>query len=91
MRNYKMIIADDEPMIRKGLASGIPWEEYGFELTADFMDGQDVIEYLQTHEVDVVFTDVQMCQVGGMEVAKWIRERNLPVKIVMISGYREFE
>lgn len=90
MRSYKLIIADDEPMIRKGLVSSIHWEELGFEVTADFMDGQDVIDYLQDHEADVVFTDVQMCQVSGLEVARWIRERGLPVKLVMISGYKEF-
>lgn len=91
MSSYKIIIADDEPMIRKGLECSVSWGKYGFEMVASFMDGQDVIDYLEHHEVDVVLTDVQMCQLGGIEVAQWIRERKLPIKIIMISGYREFE
>ena len=85
---YKIVIADDEPMIRKGLASSIPWGEMGFQVVAVCTDGQDVIDYLQEQEVDVVFTDVQMCQVDGLDVAKWIRQQGLQTKVVMISGYK---
>ena len=91
MSSYEIIIADDEPMIRKGLVSTIPWEELGFRVAAVCVDGQDVIDYLKEQEVDVVFTDVQMCQVGGLEVTRWIRQHGLATKVVMISGFKEFE
>ena len=47
MSSYKIIIADDEPMIRKGLECSVSWGKYGFEVVASFMDGQDVIDYLE--------------------------------------------
>lgn len=87
---YKLVIADDERMIRRGLVNSINWEELGFKVVADFADGQDVIEYLQNNDADVAFVDVQMCLVSGIEVARWISEQKLPTKVVMISGYKEF-
>lgn len=86
-----MIIADDEQRIRNGLVNNIDWEKLGFQVVADFMDGQDVIDYLQKEDVDVIFTDVQMCQVSGLEVARWTQEKKPEVKVVIISGYKEFE
>lgn len=88
---YKVIIADDEQRIRRGMINTIPWEEFGFQVIADFMDGQDVLDYLETHEAEVVFTDVRMCQVSGLEVAKWIRNNRPTMRVVMISGYKEFD
>lgn len=91
MKKYKLIVADDEVGIRKGLVKNIPWEELGYEVAADFMDGEEVIEYLQDNEVDVIFTDVQMCVVSGLEVARWVQEQQRNIKVVMISGFREFD
>lgn len=91
MQYYKMIIADDEWTIRNGLVGSVDWESLGYQVVADVMDGQDVIDHLQKNQVDVIFTDVQMCQVSGLEVARWAREHRPDVKVVIISGYKEFE
>ncbi len=88
---YRLIIADDEQIIRTGLIHNVDWEELGFSVAADFMDGQDVIEYLEKESADVVLTDIQMCQVSGLEVARWIAQHKPDIKVVIISGYKEFE
>ena len=90
MSYYKLLIADDEQRIRRGLVNSIPWSDLGFEVVADFMDGQDVLDYVELHDVDVIFTDVQMCQVSGLKVAKWVRQNKPSIKVVMLSGYKEF-
>ncbi len=88
---YKMIVLDDEPMIRSGLSSIVPWAELGYELVAVFEDGKEGIDYLERHEVDVVLTDIRMVEVSGLEVARRVFERKWRTKVVIISGYREFE
>lgn len=90
MHYYKVIIADDEVMNRRGLLENIDWDKLGFRVVADVMDGQDVIDYAQENEVDVIFTDVLMCKVSGLEVARWARTHRPQIKVVIISGYREF-
>ncbi len=88
---YKMIIADDEKVIRRGLVDLIPWDELGFSMEADFEDGREAIEYLSHHDVHVVLTDVRMTEVDGLELAKWVHEHKPHVKVIIISGYKEFD
>lgn len=88
---YQLIIADDEFAIRNGIATNIAWKELGFEVAGRFEDGRDVIRYLEKNSVDVVFTDVEMYEVSGLEVASWVAENRPHVIVVIISGYKEFD
>lgn len=91
MQGYRIIVADDEWVIRKGLVNSVDWAKLGFQVVADVMDGQDILDYLNENEVDVVFSDVQMCQVSGLAVARWVYENRPDIKVVLISGYKEFD
>lgn len=88
---YHMIIADDEPLIRTGLLYRNNWNEMVFEVDALLEDGSDVLKYLDEHRVDVLLTDICMYQISGLEAAAQIREKYPWMKIVLLSGYREFE
>lgn len=88
---YRIIIADDEPMIRAGLYYRNDWEAMGFEVAALLEDGSDVLEYLEKERVDVLLTDICMYQVSGLQAAAMIREKYPWMKVVLLSGYKEFE
>ena len=88
---YRLLIADDEITIRSGLTRMIDWNTIGFEIAANLEDGKDVISYVEDHEIDVIFTDVEMFEVSGIEVAKWVAENRPDIIVVMISGYKEFD
>ncbi|WP_312370177.1 response regulator transcription factor [Lachnoclostridium sp.] len=88
---YKLVIADDEKIIRQGLKNVVDWEKIGFEIIEIFSDGQEVIEYLEYMMPDLILTDIKMNHVSGMEVAKYVFEQQLPCKVVLISGYQEFD
>lgn len=88
---YRLIIADDEKRIRQGLKNIVDWEGLGFEVTELFSDGQDVIEYLDYMMPDVILTDIKMNHLSGLEVAKYVFDHQLPCKVVLVSGYQEFE
>lgn len=88
---YKIVIADDEKIIRLGLKNVVDWEELGFEISEIFTDGQEIIEYLDYMVPDVILTDIKMSHVSGLDVAKYVFEQKLPCKVVLISGYQEFE
>ncbi len=88
---YKLIIADDERRIRQGLRNIVDWESLGFQVIDVFADGQEVIEYLEFAIPDVILTDIKMNRISGMEVARYVSEHRLPCKVVLISGYQEFE
>lgn len=92
---YKLIIVDDEMIIRNGIRDYIDWNGMGFEVVETFEDGKEALEYLTVNEVDVVLTDIEMAEVSGLELVKTLRENLAEYisnpKVVIISGYKEFE
>ncbi len=88
---YKVIVVDDELMIRKGVSSMINAEIDDFECVECFKDGIDVIEYLQDHDADVVISDIRMINVSGIELAKYIYENKSHIKVILLSGYSDFD
>ncbi len=88
---YKMIVVDDEKYIRNGLTKFINNENLGFNVVENFSDGLEAIEYINSNIIDVVLTDIRMLQVSGLEVAKYIYENELDIKVIIISGHKEFD
>lgn len=88
---YRLVIADDEKRIRMGLKNIVDWAVLGFEVTELFSDGQEIIEYLNYVVPDVILTDIKMSHLSGLEVARYVYEHHLPSKVVLISGYQQFE
>jgi len=88
---FKLVIVDDEERIRTGLKKFMNWNSLGFDCVADFEDGAEAIEYLRNHEADVVLTDIRMAQVSGIEIARYVHEQKLRTKVVINSGYAQFE
>lgn len=90
---YKVIIVDDEKLIRNGLITYINEEIEGFEVVGDFSDGKEALDCIEKNEdkIDVIITDIRMEKMSGIELTEQIRKRNIDVLIVFISGYEEFE
>jgi two-component system, response regulator YesN len=91
MGDYGLIIVDDEEMMRDGLSSYVKWEDIGFRLDGVFEDGTDAMEWLGEHDTHVILTDLRMTHASGLDVASFVRDKKLDIKIVIISGYSDFE
>ncbi|MBE7721240.1 response regulator transcription factor [Lacrimispora indolis] len=85
----KLIIVDDEPKIRKGLFKLLEAQE-GFKVTGVFEDVHSALKALYELEADVIITDIKMPEVSGLELIRQIRERNLNIRIIILSGYSNF-
>lgn len=88
---YRVVVVDDEQMIRNGVSNMINSEIDDFTCVEVFRDGLEVIEYLQDNDVDVVVSDIKMIHVSGVELAKYIYENKSHIKVVLLSGYSDFE
>lgn len=87
----KVLIADDEEHVREGIDLSVDWEAYG--VTEKFMAGNGIeaLEIMVTHQPDILFCDMKMPVMNGMELLKRIREEGLDTQVIVISGYNDFE
>lgn len=87
----KTIIADDEYFIRARLAKILLDNSTYIDIVALAEDGEDVIKILQNSKIDLIISDIRMIKTGGLELAKYVYENKLNTKIIIISGYNEFD
>ena len=86
----RVMIVDDEKMIRDGLAHLIDWQSFNCDVVAEAADGVAALEYLQDHPIDLVFTDIRMPRLDGMEFARQLRAGQPWVKVVFVTGASMF-
>ncbi|WP_379187032.1 response regulator transcription factor [Paenibacillus solisilvae] len=88
---YNVLIVDDEPWIVESLRGTLDWGALGFEIVGEAGNGIEAMERIRELRPDVVFIDIRMPGMNGIELIKHISEQELPVQCIMASGYAEFE
>lgn len=91
MEPYSIILVDDEEEVRKSIIRQIKWQETGFWVAGDAENGQDALEKLDSLQPDLVLTDIRMPYMDGLALAEQIRKRYPSTKVVIFSGYDDFE
>src|SRR5689334_6770760 len=86
----RMIIADDEFIVRDGLKNIIPWEQFGIEVVGEAVDGQEALDLCLELKPDILFTDIRMPIMDGLEVAMELHEKGSKIKIIIVSGVQDF-
>ncbi len=87
---YKILIIDDEPRHRKGLANLISKLRPSYEVY-QFKNGGEAFDFIKETNVDIIITDIRMPVMDGLEFIKCTKERQKNVKIIILSGYANFE
>ena len=67
------------------------WGDMGFEVACCLEDGTEALEWLESHSVDLVVTDIVMCTRSGLELARTLWERGYPARVVLLSAHGEFD
>jgi len=88
---YKVIIVDDEAVVRVGLKNTIDWAEHGFELIGDYANGRDAWEAVELYKPELVISDISMPFMDGLELAGLISAQYPYMKMIILTGYDEFE
>lgn len=88
---YKIIIADDEAAIREGIASSIPWESWGFQVVGLYENGLQALEHVKRDAPHLVLSDIRMPKMDGVELMQALNKDFPDVKIIILSGYSDFE
>jgi two-component system, response regulator YesN len=86
----RIVIADDEKMIREGLRRTMPWAEMGIEVAGVAADGERALELIKETRPRIVLTDVRMPKMDGLELLRRVKGEFPETCIVMLSGFDEF-
>ncbi|WP_017472504.1 response regulator transcription factor [Amphibacillus jilinensis] len=87
---YKVLLIDDEPIIREGMKHVISWEDYGFTISGDGENARDGLQLIDATKPDLIFVDIRMPGTSGMEFIKQAKQAGCDAKFVILSGYSSF-
>jgi two-component system, response regulator YesN len=88
---YKVFLVEDEITTREGIRSNVDWQSAGFELCGEASDGEVALPQIEAAQPDVLITDIKMPFMDGLQLSKIIREHMAWMKIIIISGYDDFQ
>ncbi|MBU5356015.1 response regulator [Paenibacillus barcinonensis] len=87
----KALLVDDEQHVRHAIRLLGNWEELGIDVLLEAADGHEAIEAITAHQPEIILSDMRMPGKDGMALLEWISAHNPHSKVIVISGYDDFE
>ncbi|GIP52653.1 response regulator [Paenibacillus vini] len=86
----KVLIVDDEVIIRTGLSTVIPWAEHGFEVMEPAASAEEALERIPEEQPEIVMTDIRMTGRSGLELAHEVKLKFPDTELIIITGFDDF-
>jgi len=83
----RILIVDDEPLVRIGIKSVIDWKGSGMEIVGEAADGAEALRQIADLKPDVVFLDIKMPKKDGIAVMKEMRSQGSPARVIILSSF----
>lgn len=87
----KVMLADDEAIIRDGMRKAIPWDDLELEFVGAAADGREALQLAVESKPDIIITDIAMPYLNGLEFIEELRKHYEDNYIIIVSGYDEFD
>ncbi len=91
---YKLLIVEDEMIIRKGIIGGFAWNDMGFEIIGEAANGKSALKLLEglapDSLPDIVLLDIQMPGMNGIQLMEQLESTYPSIKTVILSGFNDF-
>ena len=87
----KVLIADDESAVHEQLRMLIPWDELGWEVVGHAYNGEEAKQLAEAYRPNLILTDIKMPLVDGISFMKWLEPSGLNAKVIVLSGYGDFD
>jgi two-component system response regulator YesN len=86
----KILIADDEFLVRLGLKTTIDWQTHGFEIVGEAKNGKEALELFEQFNPDILLTDIRMPIMDGLELIQAIKQKKKTLKSIILTHYDDF-
>nr|WP_246059710.1 helix-turn-helix domain-containing protein [Paenibacillus lautus] len=90
MATLKVLIVDDEVIIRNGLSTVINWADNGFTVLTPAASAEEALQRIPVEMPEIIFTDIRMTGLSGLDMAHEVKQQYPEIEIIVISGYDEF-
>lgn len=87
----KVMIVDDEVLVRIGIKSMAAWEQYGYTIVADASDGEEAMEKIRQYEPHIILTDLKMQPMDGFELITRCAAEYPKIRFIVLSNYNDFD
>ncbi len=87
----KVMIVDDEVLVRVGIKSILEWEKYGYQVVAEASNGREALELIKEHKPNIVMTDLMMSPVDGFELIKMCKHLYPNIQFLVLSSYNDMD
>ncbi|GIP27759.1 hypothetical protein J23TS9_28890 [Paenibacillus sp. J23TS9] len=87
----KVMLVDDELLVRLGIKSLIDWEKHDFEFIGDAPDGEKALELIEQNVPDILLTDIVMPRMNGLQLIEQVRDKYPRMLIIVLSSHNEFD
>jgi len=87
----RVMVVDDDKLVRKGLISAMPWEQFGMTVVGEANNGENALKFMEENQVDLLVTDLAMPVMSGIELMREVRRRYPHIQIVVLTLHQDFE
>jgi len=88
---YKLMIVDDDPWVLQWLCKRINWKDCGFSEVREAANGYQAMRLVDDDQPEIIITDIKMDRMDGIELLTRVREKYPDIRVILLSGYNEFE
>ncbi|GIP24272.1 response regulator [Paenibacillus sp. J22TS3] len=86
----KVLIVDDEVIIRTGLSTVIRWEDHGYTILAPAASAEEALARIPEERPEIIFTDIRMTGKSGLDMASEVKKEFPETEVIVISGFDDF-
>ena len=90
MKKLRVLLVDDEIMIREGFKRLFDWEAHGCEVVGEAADGMEALAQIDRLLPDIVIMDINIPIMNGLKVIQVSRMKHPQIAYVIVSGYDDF-
>lgn len=87
----RLLIVDDEILIRQGIKHYVNWEQEGFEIVGEAAHGQEALDLIEVVKPDFIITDIVMPIMDGEELTRIVKEKYPHIEVIVLSSFGDFD